>query len=205
MKSLTPIPKDLQLPSFEEYVTHRPNSWAGMSISWLKNERQIEPVFLDRFICAGPDESSSVLFLGAKYELLDGLFDGEPLGVGHFLEFFVFRKQPSGNWIVERLVQKSGAVFSSVSERNDYLPPRWNSQSTAIWPIHDGTPMVFVGQVTFPDDQATAELLTSDSTAYLFKSQKSDASTFKLVEQRLNAQTADEHYALEMEMRNSKR
>jgi hypothetical protein len=212
MKSLKQIPDGLQLPIFDRFVSGRPNSWAGMSISWRKNASDIQPVFIDSFSSGRSDEPGVVVLFGASYDLLDGEFDGESLGEGHFLEFFVFLKHTSRDWAHFRLVQGAGVVFSSGSERNDYLPidgmrvedvafvekpPRWNSPSSAIWPTKDGVPMVFVGQVTFPKKRAGAECLTSNCTVYLFMTSASGVSVFKLVEQRLNVQTAEDHYASE--------
>ena len=55
--------------------------------------------------------------------------------------------------------------------------------------------MVFVGQVAVPDTELTRTLFTWGESAHLFVDPHGDSYVFKVVDQDLDAQTAEEHYA----------
>jgi hypothetical protein len=195
------------LPPIRELIGSRPARWQGETIEW-KSAGVPDAVFLRRF---RPVDGAEVFLFGARYELTDFLLDGEPQGDGHFVEYIVVARSESGPWTVHRLLQQRSVTFSEVDEVDDSvtakkvtaskflagdLPPRWESPSEAEWPTHDGKPMMFLGQLSVPDSEATRTKFTWKTTVYLFRDGESRP-LFKAMIQQRGEQSAENHYESE--------
>ncbi len=164
-------------------------------------------------------ELPQVYLFGYRLDLtkVEYLEDPLPPG-GHCLEFQLVEYHSSKLRRIHHLRQWHGPVYAqsrahceSVMARDlKQAPsagpsPRWK-RSQAVWPIHAGTPMTFVGQSTLPDKKVTREHLSAGYTVFLFGWFSDEGNCFKLTMQDLGAQTAEEHYAEEASrMRRRKR
>jgi hypothetical protein len=195
------------LPSIEELIADRPASWQGMDVAWASDPKPV-PVYLGRFQLRHLHGLDDVHLMGARYDLAEALVGGDALGDGYFLEYFV-AEQTTGRWSLHRLLQSVSVTYSEGDEKADYVSafdvgdprslslgeaPKWKG-SEAVWPISDGKPMTFLGQVELPDCELTRRLLTWDIALFLFAS--GAELQFKVVEQDTTAQTAEDHYGLE--------
>lgn len=195
-------------PPIEELITEPPERWQGLPLEWKKKVTP-RPVYLDRYTVGAADQGHWAYLFGARYELPDVLVAGEGLGEGHFLEYLVARKGPVGGWAVARLLQQTSVTYSDTDERADYVPlrkvkdpasasvadpPTWVEPGEAVWPVYQGQPMRFVGQVTLSENDVTRRFLSWGVTAYLFESHNSGNARLKVVEQRTNPQSLAEHY-----------
>lgn len=208
MYSVSNLPEDAVMPPIDALLSGRPTAWQGLSITW-SSARAPVPVYLARFPSAGPRGSAIFLF-GVRHNLADALLEGKSLGSGHFIEYIVVRAEAGGGWKTHRLLQRQSVTFSEADEKKDYVqastlgergfvadePPRWESESDAIWPTCNGEPMVFLGQVALPETKLTRAFFTWNVSAYLFQGRDSGG-TFKVVGQPRGAQTAEEHYESE--------
>ena len=73
--------------------------------------------------------------------------------------------------------------------------PKWKWEA-ALWPVVDGRPFQFLGQVTVPPVPSVAEFFT-DVTLFLFcalPSNEHQEPIFAIFTQQLDAQTDEEHY-----------
>lgn len=101
-------------------------------------------------------------------------------------------------------------TYSEREEEGDYIPateigdpaalsvdqpPAWKAEE-AVWPTSEGIPMTFMGQANLPETEITRALLTWGLDVYLFVG-TTDELRFKIVEQDITAQTAEEHYKQE--------
>lgn len=155
-------------------------------------------------------EGESAYIFRTRYDLAGALFDGESLGEGHVIEYFVVTGHPD-TWRCTRLMQHEDIVYSQPLEPIGHLPavevdaaansvgkpPRWSSRSAAIWPTDAGEPMLFVGQVAARANEVTAAPSTR-GTLYVFRSRQRE-DRFALVDQDTSEQSAEEHYAIEEE------
>jgi hypothetical protein len=201
-------PEGVALPPVERLLTRKPDTWQGMRIDWPTQSAPV-PVFLARFVVEENSSKSSIFLFGARYDLDDALVDGQSFGSGHFVEFFVTRRGPDGEWNLHRLLQRNSVTYSATDEAGDYVdggsvnprelsldvPPRWKPED-AEWPTDSGVPMSFVGQVRLPETPVTRAVFTWGTTVYLFWKNRGE-DVFKLVMQDNNAQTAEEHYKTE--------
>jgi hypothetical protein len=196
---------DVALPPVEDVLLERPKRWQGMTVDWSTDDR-VMPVHVRHFNVLVRHESLDLHVLAARYDLEEALVGGTSLGTGYFLEYLV-GERTSRAWTVHRLLQRTSVTYSDREEQDDYVraaeirdpailsldrPPRWKVDE-AVWPTVDGGPMIFVGQAELPDTSLTRRLLTWDVNTYLFAS-RGDEARFKIVEQSLDAQTAEEHY-----------
>ena len=197
------------MPPIDELVVGRPSSWVGMTIKWSSTSNPI-PVFLDSFVTPQAAAADRVFLFGARYDLAEALVGGESLAPGYFVEFFVIRRG-SNTWNLHRLLQRKSVTFSATDETLDYLDarsvndpnkvsvnraPHWKV-SDAVWPTNRGVPMMFLGQVAPPETTLTRSLFMWGSDVFLFWDGRSGLDVFKLVQQDIGAQTADEHYDAE--------
>lgn len=209
MKSIRPVVVGTVVPPIASLISVRPSSWLGMRIGWTSESAPV-PVFLSRL--HGADVVGAELYVfGARYELSDALIDGQSLGAGYFIEFFVVWEEAPGRWTVRRLLQHQSITFSETGESGDYIAaedirdqmllcsrelPIWKT-SEAVWPTCGDRPMKFVGQFSLPDTKVARDLFTWGENIYLFWAQTGSSVVFKIVEQEADFQTADEHYASE--------
>ncbi|MBD3679221.1 MAG: hypothetical protein HUJ27_12595 [Rhodobacteraceae bacterium] len=207
MLSVYQLNDPYRLPPIEDLVDGRPQSWTGLELSWT-TETAPEPVYIAPFwLPAEADEEREVFVFGAAHDLKEALIDGEIRDWGSFMEFSAVAKD-EGRWRLHRLIQRTGVSFSATDEFPDCTflndmeksqqswlrrPPRWQTRSSTEWPLSDGKPMTFVGQVSLPENEVTKEHLTWGSTLYLFWCPETDA--FKIMEQKTGAQDIEDHYA----------
>ena len=59
--------------------------------------------------------------------------------------------------------------------------------------------MRFVGQIDLPENAVTRKFLTWDDSVFVFWQSLGGGSVYKITEQSISAQTAEEHYAMEQE------
>ena len=177
-----------------------------MQVVWPSAEDPA-PVFVERFELG---EGESAYVFGTRYEIAGALFDGDSLGDGHVIEYFVVTGRPS-TWRCTRLMQHEDVVYALPLEPIGHVPavqvdaagssvgkpPRWSSRSAAIWPTYASEPMLFVGQVAGRENEATAAPVAG-GTLYLFRSRQRE-DRFALVDQDTSEQSAEEHYAVEEE------
>lgn len=177
-----------------------------MQVVWSSAEDPA-PVFVQSFQLG---EGGTAWVFEERYEIAGALFDGDSLGDGHVIEYFVVTGGPA-TWRCTRLMQHEDVVYSAPLEPIGHVPanqvdaadrsiserPRWNSRTAAIWPTYAGDPMQFVGQVAQPANDATATPLAG-ATLYLFRSHHGE-DRFALVNQDTSEQSAEEHYAIEEE------
>jgi hypothetical protein len=178
-----------------------------MQVVWSSAEDPA-PVFVESFELG---EGESAYLFVTRYDIAGALFDGDSLGDGHVIEYFVVTGRP-GAWRCTRLMQHEDVVYSLPLEPIGHVPavkvdaaacsvgkpPRWSSRSAAIWPTDAGEPMLFVGQVAGRENEATAAP-SAGGTLYLFRSPQREA-RFALVDQDTSEQSAEEHYAVEEEL-----
>lgn len=182
-----------------------------MPVQWSSEEEPI-PVFVARFDAPLDGLEGDLYLFGARYDTADALIDGSPVGDGHVVEYFLVERA-SAAWRSRRLLQRTSVTYSEADEHDDYAParqidqaklslgrpPRWESTSEAVWPNTLGNPMLFVGQIRLPENEVTRTLLTWDTTLYLFWLRIEGSDHFKLVEQNVGEQSAEDHYAQEEE------
>ena len=207
MYSIKNLPPSIELPPIKDFVCERPTSWQGLPVKWLTNTAPV-PVFVHQFVVMCSGTLVEALLFGARYNLHEVELAGVALGSGHFVEYIVASRREKGEWRVCRLLQRASPTFSDQAQKGDYLlardvgdpaslsvarPPKWHI-SEAIWPITDGTPMVFIGQVDIPDTQITREHLTWNVSLYLFWARSAGTDRFKVVEQA-HGQSAEDFYA----------
>jgi hypothetical protein len=177
-----------------------------MQVVWPSAEDPA-PAFVASFELG---EGESAHIFGTRYDIAGALFEGDPLGDGHVIEYFVVTGRPS-TWQCRRLMQHEDVVYSQPRDPIGHVPaaqvdaavnsvrnpPRWTSRSSAIWPTDAGEPMLFLGQVATRENEATAAACTS-GTLYLFRSHQPE-DRFTLVDQETSEQSVEEHYAVEEE------
>lgn len=198
------------MPPVDSLIPARPTSWQGMRIEWSSGAAPV-PVFLGKLPASDAGVGSGLYIFGARYELSDALIDGQSLGPGYFVEYFVVWEKSVREWAVHRLLQHQSVTFSEVDEPRDYVaakavvdrkalcpngPPRWKD-SEAVWPTCDKKPMTFNGQLALPDTKVARDLFTWGLNIYLFSAQRGGSMFFKIVGQETDFQTAEEHYASE--------
>jgi hypothetical protein len=181
-----------------------------MRIEWSSKADPV-PVFLGKLPASDAQGCSGLYIFGARYELSDALIDGQSLGLGYFVEYFVIWEKSVGEWAVHRLLQHQSVTFSEVDEPRDYVAakvvadrkalcpnglPRWKD-SEAVWPTCDKKPMTFHGQLALPDTKVARDLFTWGLSIYLFSAQRHGSIFFKIVGQEADFQTAEEHYVSE--------
>ncbi len=178
-----------------------------MQVVWPSAEDPA-PGFIERFELG---EGESAYVFGTRYDIAGALFDGDSLGDGHVIEYFVVTGRP-GTWRCTRLMQHEDVVYSQPLEPIGHVPavqvdaagssvtkpPRWSSRSAAIWPTDAGEPMLFVGQVAGRRENEATAALSAGGTLYLFRSRQLE-DRFALVDQDASEQSAEEHYAVEEE------
>jgi len=134
-----------------------------MEVVWSSAEDPA-PVFVGSFELG---EGESAYLFVTRYDIAGALFDGDSLGDGHVIEYFVVTGRP-GTWRCTRLMQHEDVVYSQPLEPIGHVPaaqvdatassagkpPRWSSRSAAIWPTDAGEPMLFVGQVAARENEA---------------------------------------------------
>lgn len=176
-----------------------------MQVVWASAEDPV-PIFIESLELG---EGESAYIFGTRYDLAEALFDGESLGDGHIVEYFVVTGR-AGTWRCARLMQHEDVVYSQRLEPIGHVPavqvdaagssarkpPRWSSRSAAIWPTDAGEPMLFVGQVAGENETTTAP--SGGGALYLFRSRQRE-DRFALVDQNTSEQSAEEHYAVEEE------
>lgn len=182
-----------------------------MPVQWSSVEEPV-PVFVARFDAPHDGLEDDLYLFGARYDTADALIDGSPVGDGHIVEYFLVERADDA-WRSRRLLQRTSVTYSEADERDDYAParqidqaklslgrpPRWESKSEAVWSTTLGNPMLFVGQSRLPENDVTRTLLTWDTTLYLFWLRIEGSDHFKLVEQNVGEQSAEDHYAQEEE------
>ncbi len=198
------------MPPVDSLISARPASWQGMRIEWSSSAAPV-PVFLGKLPAANAEGGGELYIFGARYELSDALIDGQLLGPGYFVEYFVVWEKSPGEWDVQRLLQHRSVTYSEIDEPRDYVAaesvtdqealclndmPRWKG-SEAEWPTCDKRPMLFHGQLALPDTKVARDLFTWGVNIYLFSAQRGGSRLFKIVEQETDLQTAEEHYASE--------
>ena len=176
-----------------------------MDVEWTSNEGAV-PVHLAHFRFARHDDSVDCHLFGARYSLAEAVVGGDSVGSGYFIEYVVAEQSESA-WTLHRLVQRASVTYSEREEQADYIPatdirnpaelsvqqpPVWKAED-AIWPKCAGMPMTFLGQINLPETEMTRELLTWGLDVYLFVGM-TDGLHFKVVEQDVTEQTAEEHY-----------
>lgn len=181
-----------------------------MRIEWSSKAAPV-PVLLGKLPAHDTEDGGELYIFGIRYELSAALIDGESLSAGHFVEYVVVWRNSAGDWVRHRLLQHESVTFSEVGERDDYVaakvvvdrkmlcphgPPDWKDNE-AVWPTCDEKPMTFHGQLSLPDSKAARDLFTWGFSIYLFSAKHSDSIVFKIVEQEIDFQTANEHYASE--------
>lgn len=196
MYSIVDIPESSGFPPVGALLSGRPTVWGGMQIEWSSKSDPI-PVFLGTFRPGTEPATPEVFLFGARYNLVEALFDGKALGDGYFLEYFVVQKKGEGNWDLRRLLQRRGVTFSESDDSNDFAPamevpdprrlsvgkpPRWETKRDAVWPTSHGRPMTFLGQIALPETELTRSLFTWAMSIYLFHVLNGDAA-FKVVQQ----------------------
>ena len=196
-------------PPIDGLIDGRPTRWIGLPVTWL-NELAPNPVFLASFECCdapASEESLPVHLYAAAYDLTEARVGGDTLGPGYFTEYFVVEQVSSATRRAHRLVQQRSITFSPLDEPDDFLParqvdqtalsveqtPRWKPEE-AVWPTHDGSPMLFIGQVRLRETKSPEDWLRTGVVAYLFWD---GVDVYKIVEQDLDEQSAAEHYAEE--------
>jgi hypothetical protein len=182
-------------PPITDLVRDPPASWQGLPVSWT-SEFPPSPVFVAQFTIA-PERD--VWLFRASYSLTEALVDGDELGGGYFVEYFVADEDAAQTWAVHRLLQRESVTYAESDERDDYVaaadvgnqgalsihgPPAWVA-ADPIWPTQAGNPMQFVGQRAV--DEGAFEL-------YLFWVRAGAGNVFKIVEQERGAQSAESHY-----------
>jgi hypothetical protein len=181
-----------------------------MQIEWFSRAAPV-PVVLGKVPASDAAGERGLYIFGARYELSDALIDGQSLGPGYFVEYFVIWEESVGEWAVHRLLQRQGVIFSEVDESSDYVaakavadrkalcpngPPRWKD-SEAVWPTCDKIPMTFHRRLALPDTKVARDLFTWGLSIYVFSAQGGGSILFRIVGQETDFQTAEEHYASE--------
>jgi hypothetical protein len=207
MQSLLDIPTSTELPPIERLAPSRPHLWIGREITWSSDA--LPPAVLIAILDV-PGAGECLLF-GFKHDLADALVGGKSFGHGHFIEYVIAQKEHGATWTVHRLVQQRSVTYTTSMEAKDYVDaskvkdvgahclgeqPRWR-WNDANWPTHDGQPMTFVAQFDLPDCELTRKLLTVDVRVLLFMSIVQGHAVFKIMEEQIKTQSAEEHYALE--------
>lgn len=188
------------MPPISVLVRSRPASWLGQPIVWQSLEPPV-PVFMDEIPLR--DGSRSAFLFGTRYDLAEALVGGQDYAPGFFAEYFVVVGN-SGKWQVHRLIQNGSVTYSNREERKDYVPathvgfgserrPKWKV-SEAVWPLCDGKPMRFVGQVLLDKTKFKDQCVPTGISVYLFEADEGGEDCFKIVTQNAAAQTAEEHY-----------
>ena len=209
MQSVFELPDDVSLPPIHELVVGKPARWQGMPVEWSSQADPV-PVYIARFaVPEGSAEAGDVYLFGARHELSEALVGGESFGEGNFVEFFVATEASGGGWRLQRLLQQESVTYSESEEEGDYVfveeisdpaalsihePPAWDA-TEADWPTYRGRPMRFIGQVALPETDLTRTLLTWGITVYLFGARANGHTSFKIVRQKTEAQSAKQHYA----------
>jgi hypothetical protein len=210
MYSINKLPDDSMIPPIDTLLKGRPDAWQGLPIDWSCASDPV-PVYLARFRTSKDLAVPNVFLFGARYNLVEALLEGESLGAGNFVEYFVVCGRPEASWSLHRLLQRQSVTFSEVDEAKDYVPadtvtnlsnlvvhrlPCWESESDAAWPTNHGKPMIFLGQIALPETKLTRALFTWGISVYLFWS-PNGRDSFKVITQASGVQTADEHYESE--------
>ena len=210
MHTVRALPPGLALPPIDALISGRPESCFEMPVQWSSGRGPI-PVYIAQFDAAFEGLGDLFLF-GARYDTAEALFDGAPVGEGHIVEYFLVQRATAA-WRSRRLLQRGSVTYFEADEHDDHAParqidqaklslgrpPRWESKSEAVWPSTLGNPMLFVGQTRLPDNDVTRTLLTWDVTLYLFVLRLEGTDHFKLIEQNVIEQSAEDHFAQEEE------
>jgi hypothetical protein len=214
--SVFALPDGFVLPPVDELITDRPATLYGLLLEWTRHSKP-DPVFIRAFALPTEAEAPQVYLFGARHPNRDCLIDGESWAdEGFFIEYFAVDASAYGGWSVHRLRQRGHSVLYSDRDESeqDYVPakkikdpnalsiknpPAWKLWA-ADWPTCDGHPMLFLGQVTPPENQVTRERLSWVHTIYLFGAVTPDGMRYKITEQDRGAQTAEEHYELEEQL-----
>lgn len=186
-------------------VADLPKKWQGLPIVW-DDGYVSELVFIDQL----QFENRDIYIFGARFNTVSAAFEGGArLPAGFFINYTVVSCFSEKAERVAVLAQHGGPIYGEVSEKNDWMwakripkdrymslinRPRWK-MSEAQWPLSDGKPMQFLGQVVLPENEVSREFLTWGKSIYLFSDE--GMGRFKITSQDTDLQTAEEHYLLE--------
>ena len=189
-----------------------PEKHSIYTLKWPK-DLEVPPVFLGQFgLLSGEDSLAPcyVYVFGFRLNFDQADYSDFPVPHSYFVEYAVVElPSEKTHW----LSQRESTTYSSLDEKKDYIAaaevnradelslgprPRWK-ESEAWWPTFQGTPMSFVGQIALPENAVTRKFLTWDESIFLFWRPTGTGHVFKITEQNIRWQTAEEHYAMEQE------
>ena len=187
--------------------------WKDYTIRWPKG-LEVPPVFLGQFrIPPGEDSPAprDVYVFGFRLEFDRADFSDFPVPDSYFVEYAVMEfPSKKTHWLSQRMYN---TTYSSLFEKKDCMPanevkqvaklslgrrPLWK-KSEAEWATYQGEPMRFVGQIDLPENDVTRKFFTWDVSTFLFHQRCGTDHVFKITEQSISWQTAEEHYAMEEE------
>lgn len=190
-----------------------PRRYDIYTISW-PSKLHVPPVFLGQFGFSSSEDRSrprDAYVFGVRLDFDRAEFTDFPVPNSYFVQYAVV-EFPSGttHWLMQL---KDNAAYASLYEKIDCIGateikradelslgarPRWK-QSEAEWATYQGKPMKFVGQIDLPENIVTRKFFTWDVSIFLFHQSSGPGQVFKITEQSITWQTAEEHYAMEQE------
>ena len=140
-----------------------------------------DPIWRERFEFSGE--------LCAAAHRMIGVFNLDDAFVERVHDQYVKLGKPKGQkrWMRERIAGE----FRWLRSR-----PRW-AEDEGAWPFWRHKPLVFIGQTHLTENPATRNHLTWGCMVYLFAGQTGEQMEFKIVEQQVGIQTAEQHYRAE--------
>lgn len=191
--------------------------WGDGKYEW-KKDAGIGPVYIRKF---GPLASvqhsvpkCEVWLFGFRFNFRDAKIEPHRANSGYYVDYCTVIRS---NGILDRVLylgqrrsveythkdcNERALVVSNMKKKEYSTLPRIGSapvwkKANMGWPITEGRPMVFIGQVTLPENDVTSQYLTCFKSIFVFLAQEDGEYIAKIVTQQADQQTAEEHYALE--------
>ena len=189
-----------------------PDAIGGMNVEWIKRE----PPGLHEL---GQLESGEIHLrvFGVKYLRQNFLLEGMASRTGYIANVFclmeidgrvqyscVLDQRKNSVYSPEHACSEGSVGVSKVKPISDYCleePPRWKS-SEAEWPLYEGRPMSFLGQIDVPSSLKNELIPFAGHSLFFFLS--FDQKTIKATRQELKLQTLRGHYAQEQKRAKSR-
>ena len=127
-------------------------------------------------------------------------------------EYLVLERATSDAPRAHHLAQHNHSIFYKAADdpctseaadmlKKDNMPcasrrPRWKL-SEASWPVFEGNPSLFLGQLYVPETPTTKERFGWDEAVFVFGSLVAGVLRLQIYSEDMSAQTAEDHYRLE--------
>ena len=124
----------------------------------------------------------------------------------------MLERATSGSPRAHHLAQYNHSIFHKAADdpctseavdmlKKDQMPcasrrPHWKAHD-ASWPVHEGKPCLFLGQLYVPETPITRERFVWDEAVFVFASGASGVLLLQIYSEDMSAQTAEDHYRLE--------